>query len=259
MTNLLDKTILITGVRDRRSIATAVTKVVREAGAKCIFLVKDEKIADSNSKLWNQDPVFVCDFESAQSVEKAILSILKLNRKLSGVVHSIAYGDLKGSDHRYSEIPFSKFIQAIKISAYSLNTLASGLRESLEDNASFVTYSVPDSDIVIDGYGIMAAAKNVLESSVTYLAEEFGINSQIRFNCICSGLLKTNSAAAIPGFIDLHEQNNTQSFRKKGVTHSEVANLTTFLLSDSSSGINGQKIVIDAGASKNLSNTKFRS
>jgi len=41
------------------------------------------------------------------------------------------------------------------------------------------------------------------------------------------------------------------TLRKKGLSTMEVANTAVFLLSDSSSGINGQGIVVDCGMSIN--------
>ena len=66
------------------------------------------------------------------------------------------------------------------------------------------------------------------------------------------GIVRTTSASGgIPGYADDYLYAERLTLRKKGVTTREVAHAAAFLLSERSSGINAQGIVLDAGMSVN--------
>jgi enoyl-[acyl-carrier protein] reductase I len=102
-----------------------------------------------------------------------------------------------------------------------------------------------------ENYGYMAPIKAALDSSVVFLAKSFSAFSEIRFNSVAPSLLKTSSSAGIPGYIDSYLYAERVTLRKKAVHTEEVANVAAFLLSDASSGINAQKVVVDAGMGVN--------
>ena len=97
----------------------------------------------------------------------------------------------------------------------------------------------------------MAPIKAALEASVRYLAKSFSSDSEIRFNSVNAGPLKTSASAGIPGYLVNYLFAEKLTYRKQALRTEEVANLATFLLSPRSSGINGQGIVIDAGMGLN--------
>ena len=66
-----------------------------------------------------------------------------------------------------------------------------------------------------------------------------------------AGPLKTSASAGIPGYLVNYLYAEKLTFRKQALQTAEVANLAAFLLSERSSGINGQGIVIDAGMGLN--------
>jgi enoyl-[acyl-carrier protein] reductase I len=64
-------------------------------------------------------------------------------------------------------------------------------------------------------------------------------------------LLKTSASAGIPGYVNAYLYAEQVIPRKKAVETDETAHVAAFLLSPRSSGINAQKIVVDAGMSIN--------
>ena len=50
-----------------------------------------------------------------------------------------------------------------------------------------------------ENYGYMAPIKAALDSSLAFLAKSFSRFSQVRFNAVAPGLLKTSASAGIPG------------------------------------------------------------
>ncbi len=73
----------------------------------------------------------------------------------------------------------------------------------------------------------------------------------MRFNAVCPGLLKTSASAGIPGYIDSYLFAERATLRRKALATQEAANAAVFLLSERSSGINAQGVVLDAGMSVN--------
>ena len=63
--------------------------------------------------------------------------------------------------------------------------------------------------------------------------------------------LKTASSAGIPGYLDSYLYGEKATLRKRGLATREVADTALFLLSDRSSGINAQGIVVDGGMGVN--------
>jgi enoyl-[acyl-carrier protein] reductase I len=102
-----------------------------------------------------------------------------------------------------------------------------------------------------EDYGMMAAVKAALDSSLALLAKSFSAFSEIRFNAVGPGLLKTSASAGIPGYVESYLYAEQATLRKRAVSTAEAANVAVFLLSPRSSGINAQKIVVDAGMSVN--------
>ena len=64
-------------------------------------------------------------------------------------------------------------------------------------------------------------------------------------------LLKTSASAGIPGYVDSYLFAEKAILRKKALTTEEAANTATFLLSNRSSGIVCQTLVVDGGMSVN--------
>ncbi|MBF0555157.1 MAG: SDR family oxidoreductase [Nitrospirae bacterium] len=125
-------------------------------------------------------------------------------------------------------------------------------KDILDKKASVVTLSVPFTKIAVETYGYMAPVKAALESSVVYLAQSFSQFSQVRFNVVSANVIKTSSAAGLPDYIKLSLYAESLTFRKKAIETKEIANVITFLLSQSSSAINGQSVVADAGMIVNV-------
>ena len=73
----------------------------------------------------------------------------------------------------------------------------------------------------------------------------------MRFNAVAPGLLKTSASAGIPGYVDSYLFAERATLRGKAVQTEEVAAAVAFLLSPRSSGINAQRMVVDAGMEVN--------
>ncbi len=239
------------GVANKKSVAWHIAKTLEEEGAIVLFSVRSEDRKKSLDKLLNGKPVYICDVEKPEDIERLKNDISREYKNLHGLVHSIAFANYSEGWKPFHETPRKDFLQSIDISCYSLIALADSLKVLLDKKASVVTVSISTTRMAAENYGYMAPAKAALDSTLCFLAKSFSAFSEIRFNSINPGLLKTSASAGIPGYIDSFLHAEKATLRKKALTTQEAANAAVFLLSERSSGINGQGVVLDAGMSIN--------
>ncbi len=249
---LAGKRILVFGVANRKSVAFQTGKLLEQAGAEVIYVVRSEARKESLAKLLPHAPIYVCDVEHQEQIDHLATQISQKYDVIHGLVHSIAFADYSAGWLPFHETPRTAFLQAVDISCFSLTALSNAFKDLLDpEQGSVVTISISTTRMAAENYGYMAPVKAALDSSICFLAKSFSNFSQVRFNAVCPGLLKTSASAGIPGYVDSYLFAEKATLRKSAVQTSEVADTVAFLLSPRSSGINSQGIVIDAGMGTN--------
>tara|TARA_B100000989_G_C19460372_1_gene435934 strand:+ start:49 stop:855 length:807 start_codon:yes stop_codon:yes gene_type:complete len=245
--NLEGKVYLVVGFANRKSIAWSVSQSLMEEGARVLFSVRSEKRKNELLSLLPKAETFVCDFENNQEIQNLAEEINQSCKELNGILHSIAFANYSEGFKPFHETERDDFLQATQISSFSLVELANSCKNILAKNASVVTIGISSVQVTAESYGYMAPIKASLEATVRYLAKSFSNFSEVRFNSVNAGPLKTSASAGIPGYLINYLFAEKLTFRKKSLQTKEVSDLSLFLLSERSSGINGQGIVIDAG------------
>ena len=247
------KTILVTGVANRKSVAYHVAGVLEACGATVVYAVRSLERKQGLLKLLapREVDILVCDVEREDEISRAVAEFGARHERLDGLVHSIAFADYAGGMRPFHETPKASFLRAIDVSCYSLIALAGAFRERFDADASVVTISISTTRMASESYGYMAPVKAALDSSVVFLAKSFSQFSRVRFNAVAPGLLKTSASAGIPGYVDSYLYAEQATLRKRALQTAEAADVVAFLLSRRSSGINAQSIVVDAGMSVN--------
>jgi len=246
------KKIIIFGLANKKSVACAIGRVLSQAGAEIIHVVRSEERAGTAAKLFPDSPVFICDVEEEKNIIRVRDEIAdQIGGPIAGLVHSIAFANYSEGLKSFHETLKKDFLQAVDISCFSLIAISNHFKELLAPDASVVTISISSTKMAAENYGYMAPVKAALESSLCFLAKSFSSFSQIRFNGVCPGLLKTSASAGIPGYVDSYLYAEKATLRKKALTTAEAANTAAFLLSPRSSGITGQCLVVDAGMGMN--------
>lgn len=249
---LAGKRILVFGVANRKSVAFQTGQVLEQAGAEVIYIVRSEARKESLAKLLAHAPIYVCDVEHQEQIDQLAIEISQKYELIHGLVHSIAFADYSAGWLPFHETPRAAFLQAVDISCFSLTAISNAFKELIDPKqGSVVTISISTTRMAAENYGYMAPVKAALDSSICFLAKSFSNFSQVRFNAVCPGLLKTSASAGIPGYVDSYLFAEKATLRKSAVQTSEVADTVAFLLSPRSSGINSQGIVIDAGMGTN--------
>jgi len=248
---LAGKSILIFGVANRKSVAWHVGRVLGEAGATCVYVVQNDDVRGNVAKLLHDEEVYVCDVQQDDQIARLRDELARRGPKFHGLVHSIAFADYSEGVKPFHETPRKAFLQAVDISCYSLIALSNALKDLLDQDASVVTISISTTQMASESYGYMAPIKAALDCSLAFLAKSFSRFSRVRFNAVAPGLLKTAASAGIPGYVDAYLYAEQVIPRKQAVRTDEAAHVAAFLLSPRSSGINAQRIVVDAGMSIN--------
>ena len=251
--NISGQTFLVLGVANRKSIAWFIAKSLEEQGARVLYSVRSEARKKSLDALLAGKPVFICDVEAEGACEQLAKEVAAAGfGPLQGAVHSIAFANYSEGFKPFHGTKRKDFLQAMAISAFSLVELAQALKPHLARNASVVTIGISSLQVTPDNYGYMGPIKAALESSSRFLAKSFSADSEVRFNVIGAGPLKTSASAGIPGYIESYLYAEKLTFRKRNLDTQEVANAALFLLSTRSSGLNGTTLVIDAGLGSNF-------
>jgi enoyl-[acyl-carrier protein] reductase I len=248
---LANKRILVMGVANRKSVAWHIGRVLVEAGAEVVYSVRNEERREQVRQFVGDAAVFVCDVEFEDQIERLARELAEKYDVLHGLVHSIAFADYEEGVKPFHETPKRAFLRAFDISCYSLVAVSGALKNLLAPDASIVTISISTTRMASENYGYMAPIKAALDSSLAFLAKSFSRFSQVRFNAVAPGLLKTSASAGIPGYVDSYLYAEQATLRKEAVRTEEVAHVAAFLVSPRSSGINAQRIVVDAGMSTN--------
>ena len=197
-------------------------------------------------------PVFVCDVEQEGAAARLAADVAAAGfNAIHGIVHSIAFANYSEGFKPFHETKRADFLQATAISAFSLVEVANAFKPLLVKNASVVTIGISSLQVTPDNYGYMGPIKAALESASRFLAKSFSDHSEVRFNVVGSGPLKTSASAGIPGYLESYLYAEKLTFRKRNLSTQEVANTTVFLLSERSSGVNGTTLVVDAGLGSN--------
>ncbi len=254
--NLAQKRYVVFGLANKKSIAAAIARNLVDQGGELILVVRSEERRVTARKLFPGCPVFLCDVEDEAQIVKARDEIAALigsenGGRIDGLVHSIAFANYSDGLKPFYQTSKQDFLQAVDISCFSLIAIANHFKDLFAPDASVVTISISTTRMAAVNYGYMAPIKAALDSSLCFLAKSFSAFSQVRFNAVAPSLLKTSASAGIPGYVDSYLFAEKAILRKKALTTEEAANTALFLLSNRSSGIVCQTIVVDGGMSVN--------
>lgn len=247
--DLSEKTALVTGVANKRSLAWAIAQALSTAGARLVLTYASERVREGVEELAVQIPgtaIVECDVSREESLDLAFEKIRSLAPRLDAFVHSIAFAQREDLEGRFLETSRDGFRLALDVSAYSLLALTKRVVPLMTAGGSVVSLSYIAAQRAVPNYNVMGTAKAALEQITRQLAWELGPQG-VRVNCISAGPLNTLSARGIAGFSSILKQYEGRAPLGRNVTHEEVGTTGLFLLSDLSGGITGETIYVDAG------------
>jgi len=248
------KRFVVFGLANKKSVAFFITRELIANGADVILVVRSEERHKTATKLFPECSVHICDVEREENIVRVKKEIVEKHGfkggeegDIDGIVHSIAFANYSEGMKPFHETKQEDFLQAVNISCFSFISIANHFKEYLVKNGSLVTISISTTKMASENYGYMAPIKAALDSSLCFLAKSFSSFSQVRFNAVAPGLLKTSASAGIPGYVDSYMYAEKAILRKEAITTQEAADAAVFLLSNRSSGITAQTLVVDGG------------
>jgi enoyl-[acyl-carrier protein] reductase I len=247
---LENKTGIIFGVANKRSIAWATALALHEAGARLAFTYQGDRLKENVESLTSETMksalLLPCDVTRQDEVDETFRKVGQEFGKLDFLIHSIAFAPREALSGTYLDTSREAFLTALEISAYSLPQLARAAAPLMKDGGSIVSMSYYGAEKVVAGYNVMGVAKAALEASTRYLANDMGPKN-IRVNTISAGPIQTLSARGVSDFTTMLKHHAERAPLRRNVEPGEVGNTALFLCSSLSSGITGEVIYVDCG------------
>lgn len=248
---LSNKTYVVMGVANHRSIAWGIAQSLHEQGANLVLTYQGERLKDSVEKLVatleGQKPVLVpCDVTSDEDVKQAFAEIAKEVGVIHGIAHCIAFANKEDLQGEFVDTSRQGYHLAQDISAYSLVAVAREAKPFMTEGGSIVTLTYLGGERVVKNYNVMGVAKAALDANVKYLANDLGKHN-IRVNGLSAGPIRTLAAKGIGGFNEILREIEENAPLKRTVDQREVGDGAMFLLSDLSRGVTGEILHVDAG------------
>ena len=243
------KTAVIFGVANKRSIAWAIAQKLQQAGWQLVITYQNERLAQEAKDLIDELPGtagFMCDVSHDEQIAKLFEVLKEKYGTLQAVVHSVAFAPAADMAGEFLNTTREGFRIAHDVSVYSLIALARAAAPLMTDGGGIVTLTYYGAEKVVPKYNVMGVAKAALESCVRYLANDLGPKN-IRVNAISAGPIKTLAARGVSGLGEMLKSHAERSPLKRNVDPGEVGSTAAFLLSDGGSGITGETIYVDCG------------
>ena len=248
---LAGKTAVVFGVANKRSIAWAIAKAWKDAGAKLIFNYQGERLKDNVEQLaatfGDDTPFHPCDVTSDEEIDAFFGKVKEHSDTIDLMLHSVAFAPKEALEGDFLSTTREAFKTAHDISAYSLVALSQRAAAMMPgEGGSIVAMSYYGAEKVVPHYNVMGVAKASLEASTRYLAYDLG-PKKIRVNCISAGPVQTLAARGISGFGAMIKHYQEHAPLRRSCTPEELGATGLFLASDGAASITGQVLYVDGG------------
>lgn len=245
--NLDKKHVVVFGFSNKKSVAYHIAKKLVDEGVQVTHVVHSQKSEELAQKLFPKSNIYICDVEYDDQIKAVAGQVKAHGRAVDGVVHSIAFANYSEGPKSFHETLKKDFLQSVDISCFSLMAIANHFKPLFTNGASVVAISISTTQMASENYGYMAPVKAALDSTICFLAKSFSSFSNVRFNTVNAGLLKTKSSAGIPNYVNSYLFAEECTLRKEALKTEEVANAAVFLISPASAGMNATGMLLDAG------------
>ena len=240
---------LVMGVANDHSIAWAIAKSLHAQEAELAFTYQGDAFGKRLEPLAasvGADVLIPCDVEDIASVDNVFAVLKEKWGKIDFLVHAIAFSDKNELKGRYADTTRENFVRTMIISCFSFTEIAKRAADIMPDGGALVTLTYGGSTRVMPNYNVMGVAKAALESSVRYLAGDFGPKA-IRVNAISAGPMRTLAGAGIGDARAMFNFQNSHAPLRRTITTEEVGGAGLYLLSPLSSGVTGEIHYVDSG------------
>ncbi len=240
---------LVMGVANDHSIAWSIAKSLHAHEAELAFTFQGEAFGKRLEPLAasvGSNLMIPCDVEDIATVDNVFAVLKEKWGKSDFLVHAIAFSDKNELKGKYADTSRDNFVRTMIISCFSFTEIAKRAAAMMPDGGALVTLTYGGSTRVMPNYNVMGVAKAALESSVRYLAGDFGAQG-IRVNAISAGPMRTLAGAGIGDARAMYNFQQTHAPLRRTITTEEVGGAGLYLLSPLSSGVTGEIHYVDSG------------
>jgi len=248
---------LIMGLANDKSLAWGIAKALHAHGAELAISYQGEVMLKRVKPLADQlgcDFLIDCDVSDMDNLDAAFATLAGRWPTIDFVVHAIGYTNKEALRGAYADVTLDDFLMTMNISVYSFTAVAKRAAammtpldpETGTGGGALLTLSYYGAEKVIPHYNVMGVAKSALETSVKYLANDYGPQG-VRVNAISAGPIKTLAASGIGDFRLILKWNEHNAPLRRNVTIDDVGGSALYLLSDLASGVTGETHHVDAG------------
>ena len=240
---------LVMGVANDHSIAWGIAKALAAQGADLAFTYQGEALGKRVAPLaesLGSAIIAPCDVEDLASVDATFSRIAEEWGALDFLVHCIGFSDRNELKGRYADTTRENFVRTMVVSVFSFTEVARRAAALMPSGGAMLTLTFGGSTRVMPNYNVMGVAKAALESSVRYLAADFGPDN-IRVNAISAGPIRTLAGAGIADARFMFNFQRAHSPLRRTVTIENVGGAALYLLSELSEGVTGEVHFVDAG------------
>jgi enoyl-[acyl-carrier protein] reductase I len=243
------KTAVVFGLANKRSIAWAIAQKLHAAGWRLAITYQNERLEQEARDLLAALPGsegFMCDLSFDDQITKLFEEFKSRYGVLHGLVHSVAFAPAEELKGDFVNTSREGFRVAHDVSVYSLIAVSRAAAPLMTEGGGIVTLTYYGAEKVVPKYNVMGVAKAALEATMRYLAYDLGPKG-IRVNAISAGPIKTLAARGIAQFSEMLKSHAERAPLKRNVDPGEVGGTAAFLLSEAGAGITGETIYVDCG------------
>lgn len=240
---------LVMGVANDHSIAWGIAQRLAEHGAEIAFTYQGEAFGRRVRPLAESvgaSQLFPCDVEDLDSVDAVFAGLSDNWGNIDFLVHAIAFSDRNELKGRYADTTRDNFIRTMVISCFSFTEVARRAAAIMSPGGAMLTLTYGGSTRVMPNYNVMGVAKAALESSVRYLAADYG-EIGVRVNAVSAGPVRTLAGAGVSDARLMFNYQRANAPLRRTVGIEEIGNTAVYLLSDLSSGVTGEIHFVDSG------------
>jgi len=243
--DLSGKKILVTGASSGIGFETC-RAIVRQGGTFVAVARRTDFLEKLIKECGNQNSFIAADLSQMDDI-KAIVETIE---NIDGIVHSAGIVSLAPVKF-YSEQLMNE-MRSINFDSitYLVNLIFK--KKKINKGSSIVLVSSVAGLFGMKGNGIYAASKGALIAISKVWANEFAV-SKTRVNCVSPGMVKTEITSKSIENLSLEViQEDEKKYPLGYGTPEQVADPIVFLLSDASSWITGQNLVLDGGRTSTI-------
>jgi NAD(P)-dependent dehydrogenase (short-subunit alcohol dehydrogenase family) len=244
MGRLEDRVVLVTGATS--GIGQAIARRCAVEGARVVATGRNEDRLGELTRESGSVTAFAADLTAPDAADECVTAAISSYGQLDGLLHAAGIVRRKEDVRETTDDQWARMLQVNLDASFRLARACLRVMAPRR-SGSIVLVGSQLAHVAAPGYASYCASKGGTEALVRALAVDFG-PSGIRVNSLTPGVVHTPLAYVDrPDFDDLIEATAARIPLRRIGQPEDMAGPAVFLLSDESSWMTGQSLVVDGG------------